>query len=92
VPLHHAADASGLLTTTIQLGQAVGVATFGSLYLTLDADRGRVAGPAAVSGHALAVTLVWLAIAVAFGVAAGVPLARIVGTAAAVRRSADAGG
>ena len=92
VPLHHAADASGLLTTTIQLGQAVGVATFGSLYLTLDADRGRAAGAAAVSGHALAVTLVWLAIAVAFGVAAGVPLARIVGTAAAVRRSADAGG
>lgn len=29
VPLHQAADASGLLTTTIQLGQAVGVATFG---------------------------------------------------------------
>jgi len=31
VPLAQAADASGLLTTTIQLGQAVGVATFGWL-------------------------------------------------------------
>ena len=90
VPLHHAADASGLLTTTIQLGQAIGVATFGSLYLTLDAHRGRVAAPvAAASGHALATTLVWLAVAVAFGVAAGVPLAR---TVAAARRSAVAGG
>jgi hypothetical protein len=66
------------------------VATFGSLYLTLDAHRGRVAGPvAAASGHALATTLVWLAVAVAFGVAAGVPLAR---TVAAARRSAVAGG
>jgi MFS family permease len=87
VPLRHAADASGLLTTTIQLGQAVGVATFGSLYLTLDADRGRAV--AAVSGHAVAITLVWLAAATVFGVAAGIPLAR---TVAAARRSAVAGG
>ena len=87
VPLRHAADASGLLTTTIQLGQAVGVATFGSLYLTLDADRGRTV--AAVSGHALGMTLVWLAVAAAFGVAAGIPLAR---TVAAARRSAVTGG
>jgi len=90
VPLHQAADASGLLTTTIQLGQALGVATFGSLYLTLDADRGRtVAGSGSVSGHALAITLVWLAVATALGVAAGIPLAR---TVAAARRSAVAGG
>ncbi len=34
VPLRQAADASGLLTTTIQLGQAIGVATFGSLFLS----------------------------------------------------------
>ena len=87
VPLHHAADASGLLTTTIQLGQALGVATFGSLYLTLDANRGHTV--AAISGHALAITLVWLAVATAFGVAAGVPLAR---TVAAARRSAAASG
>jgi MFS family permease len=87
VPLHQAADASGLLTTTIQLGQAIGVATFGSLFLTLDADPGR--GVSAVSGHALAVTLAWLAVAMVFGVAAGIPLAR---TVAAARRSAVAGG
>jgi len=55
VPLHHAAGASGLLTTTIQLGQAVGVAAFGSLFLTLDAEDRGPAG-AAASGHALAIT------------------------------------
>jgi MFS family permease len=82
VPLRHAADASGLLTTTIQLGQAVGVATFGSLFLTLDGDRG--AATAAVSGHALAVTMSWLAAAMLAAVAAGIPLAR---TVAAARRA-----
>src|SRR5262249_60576196 len=62
VPLAQAADASGLLTTTIQLGQAVGVAAFGSLFLTLDSGAPvRAAAVAAVSGHALAVTLGWLA-------------------------------
>jgi hypothetical protein len=84
VPLHQAADASGLLTTTIQLGQAVGVATFGSLFLSLDS------GPVvpSVSGHALAVTMGWLAAAMVLGAAAGVPLAR---TVAAARRSAVVG-
>ena len=82
VPLRHAADASGLLTTTIQLGQAVGVATFGSLFLTLDTGRG--AATSAVSGHALAVTMSWLAAAMLLGVVAGIPLAR---TVAAARRS-----
>jgi MFS family permease len=76
VPLRQAADASGLLTTTIQLGQAVGVATFGSLFLTLDSGRGPV-----VSGHALAVTFGWLAVLMVFGVAAGIPLARTVAAA-----------
>ena len=77
VPLSQAADASGLLTTTIQLGQAVGVATFGSLFLTLDSARGP-----AVSGHALAVTFGWLAAAMVLGVAAGIPLARTVAAVA----------
>jgi MFS family permease len=76
VPLPQAADASGLLTTTIQLGQAVGVATFGSLFLTLDSARGPL-----VSGHALAVTFGWLAAAMVLGVAAGIPLARTVAAA-----------
>jgi len=83
VPLRHAADASGLLTTTIQLGQAVGVATFGSLFLTLDA--GRAGDVPAVSGHALAATMSWLAAAMLLGVVAGIPLARTVAAA----RSAD---
>jgi MFS family permease len=83
VPLRHAADASGLLTTTIQLGQAVGVATFGSLFLTLDTGRG--ATTSAVSGHALAITMSWLAAAMLLAVAAGIPLAR---TVAVARRSA----
>ena len=77
------ADASGLLTTTIQLGQAAGVATFGSLFLTL--DSGRSGAAAVVSGHALAVTFGWLAAAMVLGVAAGIPLAR---TVAAARRPA----
>ena len=79
VPLRHAADASGVLTTTIQLGQAVGVATFGSLFLTLDAGRG--ATVSAVSGHALAVTMSWLAGAMLLAVGAGIPLARTVAQA-----------
>jgi len=77
VPAHQAADASGLLTTAIQLSQAVGVAVFGSLFLTLDAAHGT--GPTAeVSGHALAVTLAWVAATLAIGVAAALPLARTV--------------
>ena len=84
VPLHQAADASGLLTTTIQLGQAVGVATFGSLFLTLDSAP----AASAASGHALAVTIEWLAGATVSGVLAGIPLAR---TVAAARRSAVVG-
>jgi MFS family permease len=84
VPLRHAADASGLLTTTIQLGQAVGVATFGSLFLTLDSGHS-----AAVSGHALATTMSWLAGAMLLAVVAGIPLAR---TVAAARRGVAAGG
>lgn len=58
------------------------MATFGSLFLTLEADRGAVA--ASVSGHALTVRLGWLAGTMVFAVLAGIPLAR---TVAAARRS-----
>jgi MFS family permease len=75
VPVTAAADASGLLTTAIQLGQAAGVAVFGSLFLTLDARGGPASG---ASGHAIAVTLDWVAVATAFGVLAAVPLTRTV--------------
>jgi EmrB/QacA subfamily drug resistance transporter len=71
VPLRDAADASGLFTTTLQLGQAVGVATFGSVFLTL-AARG---GPHA-SAHALATTFYWLALLLALAAAAALPLTR----------------
>jgi hypothetical protein len=93
VPLHQAADASGLLTTSIQLSQAVGVAVFGSVFLTLDAGgaAGGGAGPGAasignisvISGHAVFVTLAWIAVTLACGAAAAVPLARTVRASAA---------
>jgi hypothetical protein len=91
VPLHQAADASGLLTTSIQLSQAVGVAVFGSVFLTLDAGGGAGAGPGAasvgnisvISGHAVFVTLAWIAVTLACGAAAAVPLARTVRASAA---------
>jgi MFS family permease len=78
VPVTKAADASGLLTTTLQLGQAIGVATFGSLFLTLAAHP-----VAHASGHALAVTMYWLAAVLAVGVVASIPLSLAVGRARA---------
>ncbi len=69
VPVTEAADASGLLTTTLQLGQAIGVATFGSIFLTLAAG-----GAPHASGHALAVTMYCVAGVLAVGVVASVPL------------------
>lgn len=52
VPMRSAADASGLVTTTIQLGQVIGVAVFGSVFLTL-ATQTR----ANASAHAATVAL-----------------------------------
>jgi len=73
VPVTEAADASGLLTTTLQLGQAIGVATFGSLFLTLAADHARHA-----SAHAITITFAGLAVLLGLGVLAGLPLSRLV--------------
>jgi MFS family permease len=86
VPLHEAADASGLVTTAMQLSQAVGVAVFGSLFLTLDADGAGLPGAPgapAISGHALFVTMAWIAVTLACGVVAALPLARTVRASAA---------
>jgi len=56
VPVADAADASGILVTVFQLGQVVGVATLGTLYLSL------VHGPSAhASAHAVSITMVVLA-------------------------------
>jgi Major Facilitator Superfamily len=72
VPVEHAADASGLIVTTIQLAIVTGVAAFGTLYLNLAArlpahahaltDSVRL-----VSAHAVSVTGVVLAAAIACG-------------------------
>jgi EmrB/QacA subfamily drug resistance transporter len=72
VPLQSASDVSGLLTTTLQLGQVVGVATFGSVFLTLAADS---------SAHALTTTMTWAAVLLLAGAGFAVVLAR-----ASVRR------
>jgi MFS family permease len=70
VPVEHAADASGLIVTTIQLAIVTGVATFGTLYLNL---AGRLpahvlAGSLRhVSAHAVSVTGVVLAAVIACG-------------------------
>lgn len=69
VPQSQAADASGLLTTTMQLGQVVGVATFGTVFLSL---AGRS------SAHALSTTAYWLALLTAVGIVPGLALARTV--------------
>ena len=50
VPVEDASDASGLLTTTSQLAQVVGISTLGTVYLTLAARPGLHA-----AGHAMAV-------------------------------------
>jgi MFS family permease len=52
VPLADAADASGVLITMLQLGQVVGIATLGTLYLSLAASGPAV--PAATTSFAAA--------------------------------------
>ena len=76
VPQNEAADASGLVTTTLQLGQVIGVAVFGSLFLTL-----------APASHAISTTLTWLAGLVTAGALVSLALARTV--SAARRASLD---
>ncbi|GII67448.1 MFS transporter [Sphaerisporangium krabiense] len=60
-----AADASGLMATMLQLGQVVGVATFGSLFLGL-----------APSAHAVNVTATGLAVTAVAAGACALPLLR----------------
>lgn len=62
-----------MLTTTVQLGQAIGVATFGSLFLTLAAHTG-----SHPSANAISTTLVWLAATLGLGVVAAATLTRAV--------------
>jgi hypothetical protein len=65
VPLSRAADASGLLTTTLQLSNVAGVAIFGTVFLSLDKNT------------ALSTTLAYgLAVLAVIGIAAGTALSR----------------
>ena len=70
-----AADASGLLATVTQLGQLMGVATLGTLYLNrLSHDARSATGAAHASAHALWLTTVALAGTALLGVACSAPL------------------
>lgn len=73
VPPAEAADAGGVLTTTLQLFQVVGVATLGGLFLSLAGRPG-----AHASAHAVSTVFVWAAALLAVGAAAALPLARVV--------------
>ena len=75
VPLAQAADASGLVTTAAQLSQLIGVAGFGTVYLSL-AQRG--GAHAVASGNALAGTATVLALLAVAGLAPAVALTRAV--------------
>ena len=68
---HDAPDASGLMTTVVQLGQVVGVAVFGSVFLTLALDRG--VHPTAT---ALASTLELEVVAIVFATSSALLLVR----------------
>lgn len=78
VPLPKAGDASGLVTTTLQLGQVVGVALYGSVFLSL--LHGGFTQHA--SAHSMTLTAYWLAALAAVGLIPAFALARVVKNAA----------
>jgi hypothetical protein len=77
VPVSSAADASGLLTTTVQLAQVIGVAVYGTLFLNL---AGHVRPHA--SAQAISVVDAWLAALALAGTLGALLLARTVRAAA----------
>ena len=83
VPASQAADASGLVATAAQLSQVIGVAAFGTVYLSL---AQRAGPPAVVSGKALADTATLLALLAGIGLVPAVALARTVLRAGRSRR------
>jgi len=76
VPREQAAAASGLLTTMVQLSQAVGIAVFGGVFLTLAARVTPHEPSPEISGHALDVTMLLMAVTMLAGGLASLPLAR----------------
>jgi MFS family permease len=83
VPMSQAADASGLVATAAQLSQVIGVAAFGTVYLSL---AQRAGPPAMTSGKALADTATLLALLAGVGLVPAVALARTVLRAGPPRR------
>jgi hypothetical protein len=69
VPAARAADASGLLTTTVQLSQLLGVVIIGSVYLSRATRQGGETG-------AMSVTACWLAALSAAGLLAAAVMTR----------------
>lgn len=69
-----AADASGLLTTTMQLSQVLGVAVFGAMFLSLQSRA--TTAPAHASAVAMTTTGYWLALLAAIGLIPAVALSR----------------
>jgi EmrB/QacA subfamily drug resistance transporter len=79
VPMTKAADASGLATTTMQLGQVVGVAAFGTVFLSLVTHfDSKSAAAVHDSASAISTTLYWLAALAAVGAVVSIFLARTV--------------
>jgi MFS family permease len=79
VPAARAADASGLLTTTVQLGQLLGVAVIGSAYLSRAGSgpaHPAAASAAAASAAAMSGTACWLAALSAGGLLAAAVMVR----------------
>jgi predicted MFS family arabinose efflux permease len=77
VPAARAADASGLLTTTVQLGQLLGVAVIGSVYLSrAGSTPGSGPAHAAASAAAMSGTACWLAVLSAAGLVAAAVMVR----------------
>ena len=70
VPAARAADASGLLTTTVQLGQLLGVTVIGSVYLS------RAAIAPGADSAAMSVSAYWLAALSAAGLLAAMIMLR----------------
>ncbi|MBL1078673.1 MFS transporter [Nocardia sp. 2] len=58
VPVTVAADASGIITTSTQLGIVVGIATFGTLFLSLDSGAGALGVTAVAEGVTLLIAAV----------------------------------
>ncbi|GAA0385122.1 MFS transporter [Microbispora corallina] len=79
VPSTKAADASGVLTTTMQLGQLIGVAAFGTVYLSLATPLPALPLARALSSaHAMSTSAEWMALLSLAGVLCGIVLARTV--------------